>query len=71
MIASAKALVSAAGGRAILYTYGSDCTPMKLKVICTDRLDSGLKIMRKASQGAELLVEKAFLKTTSPLGEPQ
>ena len=65
----ARALVRGAGGRAILHTYGSDCTPLLTGVAYTTRM-GGRTVVRKGSEGAEFLVQRSFLKTTDASGDP-
>ena len=43
----ARALVRGAGGRAILHTHGSDCTPLLTGVSYTTRLQGGRAVVRK------------------------
>lgn len=64
----AKALVSEANGAPVLYCYGADATPVLTKCTLTAKLPSGKRIVRKAGRGAELLVERAFLKTSGGAG---
>ena len=66
----ARALVRGAGGRAILHTYGSDCTPLLTGVSYTTQLQGGRVVVRKGSEGAEFLVQRSFLKTTDASGDP-
>eukprot|EP00974_Lingulodinium_polyedra_P025122 2429429-Lingulodinium_polyedra.AAC.1 len=65
----AKALVAESDGRAVLFTYGSDCTPVKTRENYSATLESGKTILRKGSHGTELLVEWSFVETTTAGGE--
>ena len=66
----AKHLVTAAKGHALLYSYGSDGTPVLTKKTFVSHLSSGRSLVRKGGQGVEFLIEKAFLKSFSSVGEP-
>jgi hypothetical protein len=71
LIRKAKALVHSAEGRAVLYTYGSDATSAKCAVTYTAKVSPTKRVHRRGSQGVELLVERAFLKTATSSGEGQ
>ena len=70
LLRKAKSLVTAAEGRAILLTYGSDSTPLLSMATMTTNLHGHRTVVRKAGQAVEFLVERAFLKTTSATGDP-
>ena len=61
-------LVEQAKGRAILYSYGSDGTPL-LVWSTIKSTDGRSTVTRKARRGEELLIEVAFLKAVAPDGE--
>jgi len=65
----AKAMVKEAGDHAILYSYGSDGTPMLTRQTTTTRLASGRVVKRSAGSGTEFLVQMAFLKYYQDSGE--
>ena len=67
LLRKAKALVRNAEGRAVLFTYGSDATSAKCVVTYTAKVDAK-RVQRRGAHGVELLVERAFLKTTTPSG---
>ena len=66
----AKNVVREADGRAILYSYGSDSTPVLATSTVSLQLNENRRIVRKAGVGTELLIERAFVKTTSGSGSP-
>jgi hypothetical protein len=66
----AKNVVRAAEDRAILYSYGSDSTPVLATSTVSQQLNPTRRIVRKAGVGTELLIERAFVKTTSASGSP-
>lgn len=66
----ARALVAGSGGRAILYSYGSDGTPLLTRETISAKTSSHQRVTRKAGDGTEFLVERAFFLTSSPSGEP-
>ena len=66
----AKSVVREADGRAILYSYGSDSTPVLATNTVSLQLTETRRIVRKAGVGTELLIERAFVKTTSASGSP-
>eukprot|EP00972_Heterocapsa_arctica_P048171 7103313-Heterocapsa_arctica.AAC.1 len=65
LLRKAKSLVQSAEGRAVLYTYGSDATSAKVVVTYTAQLARDKRVQRRGAQGVELLVERAFLKTST------
>jgi hypothetical protein len=66
----AKNVVRNAEDRAILYSYGSDATPVLATNTVSQQLTENRRIVRKAGVGTELLIERAFVKTTSASGSP-
>ena len=68
LVAKAKAAITQAQGRAILFSYGSDGTPL-LTWHTVQAEHQGGKVKRKAKKSDELLVEVAFLRTTDSTGE--
>jgi hypothetical protein len=50
LLRRAKALVEAAGNRAILFTYGADGTPLLAMGTSTAKLPSGRSVVRKAGR---------------------
>jgi hypothetical protein len=65
----AKSVVAAASGRAVLYSYGSDGTPMLTRASFSSTL-GGQTVRRYAGKSVEFLVERGFVKTTDGVGEP-
>lgn len=65
-----KDLVNKANGRPVLFSYGSDGTPMLTRATVTSQNSSGQQVMRRAGRAAEFLLERAFLRTTSSEGRP-
>lgn len=63
-----KALARNAEGRAILWTYGADATPMLTQGLHLAKIGNRT-IVRKVGEANEFLAERAFVKTTTPLGE--
>ena len=68
LVAKAKTAITKAQGRAILFSYGSDGTPL-LTWHCVQAEHQGGKVKRKAKQSDELLVEVGFIRTTDSTGE--
>ena len=66
----ARDLVAKAQGRPLLYSYGSDGTPVLTKATISSALQSGRKISRRSGHSVEFLLERAFLRTTTPEGRP-
>ena len=65
----AKSMVASASGRAVLYSYGSDGTPMLTRASFSSTL-GGHTVRRYAGKSVEFLVERGFVKTTDGVGEP-
>ena len=71
MTNKAKALVKAAGGQPVLYTYGSDGTPLMTQMrVTAPKLTGNGRVVRRAGKAVEYLVQRAFLKSTTPSGDP-
>jgi hypothetical protein len=70
LLSKAKGIVRAAGDRAVLVTYGSDGTPALTFETTSCSITSQHSTVRKAGHSVEFLVERAFLRTTSPTGSP-
>ena len=69
LVRKAKAAVAAAEARAILWTYGSDGTPMLCQTTITTQVQGQRTAVRKAGQAVEVLIERAFIKTTNAAGD--
>ena len=69
--AKARSLVTRAAGKAILYSYGSDGTPLLAQSTSVTSLGDGSRRVRKAGHAAEFLMQKAFLTFRSHSGEKQ
>lgn len=69
LMRKARALVDAAQGRAILYTYASDGTPMLTKSTFSHSLGGQRRFVRKAGRATDFLVERATLVTTGADGQ--
>ena len=65
----AKAFVSDAARRPILYTYAADGTPMRLSATFRTHLADGTPVVRRGGFGHELLIQRGYLITKSDLGE--
>ena len=52
----------------VFFAYGSDCTPLLVKKRINVSGASGKVVRRRASEGVELLVERAFVFAKSPSG---
>jgi hypothetical protein len=65
----AKSVVAAASGRAVLFSYGSDGTPMLTRA-CFKSTLGGHTVRRYAGKSVEFLVERGFVKTSDGVGEP-
>ena len=66
----AKAVVVGAEGRAVLWTYGADSTPMLCTTTVTAKAPGAHSVVRKAGRAVGFLVQKAFVKTSSASGDP-
>ena len=66
----ARGIVKAARGRAVLLSCGSDGTPLLTWTMIKSKHESGA-VTRKAQKAEELLIEIAFIKTTTPTEEPR
>ena len=64
----AKQLVSSAGENPVLFSYGSDGTPMLTRATFTSKAPSGSTTVRRAGHAVEFLLERAFLKTVDGSG---
>ena len=69
--AKARSLVTRAAGKAILYSYGSDGTPLLAQSTSVTSLGDGSRRVRKAGHAVEFLMQKAFLTFRSHSGEKQ
>ena len=67
--AKARSLVTRAAGKAILYPYGSDGTPLLARSTTVTSLGDGSRRVRKAGHAVEFLMQKAFLTFRSHSGE--
>ena len=67
--AQARHVVEQAEGRPVLYSYGSDRTPMLTTSTVSSPSPIAGKIVRKAGRGLEYLLETAFVVTTNGNGE--
>ena len=67
----AKDLVHRAGQNPILYSYGSDGTPMLNRQTFSHPGPDGGKVLRTAGRAVEFNLERAFVKTVSPAGEAE
>ena len=65
----AKDMVKESGDRAILFSYGSDGTPVLTQLTIVRQLSEHQNFSRRAGDGTELLVERAFVKFTDALGK--
>ena len=64
----ARALVREANGRPVLYSYGSDGTPLLTKESVAAKPCRKTILYRRARQSGEYLVERGFLLTHNPDG---
>ena len=67
--AKARSLVAKAAGKAVLYSYSSDGTPLLAQSTTVASLDDGRRRVRKAGHAVEFLMEKAFLTTKTHTGQ--
>lgn len=65
----AKDFIVKAEGKPLLYSYGSDGTPLLTRSSMVARLPSARLIVRNAGRGVEFLLERAFLCRASPVGD--
>ena len=70
LMQKAKALVTNAANRPLLYSYGSDSTPMMTTKTIASNLDGHKPVVRRAGSGVDFLIEKAYLQTTTTAGQP-
>ena len=68
-VLKARHVVEQAEGRPVLYSYGSDSTPMLTTSTVSSPSPIAGKIVRKAGRGLEYLLERAFVVTTNGSGE--
>ena len=64
LLQKAKAVVWQAGDRAVLYTYGSDGTPLLTVSTYSATLPGRRRILRKGKEACEFLIEQGYIKTT-------
>ena len=69
MLLRAKKFVADCDGRAVLFSYGSDGTPLLTRANFTHVLD-GKRVVRNAGKAEEFLIERAFLRSTDESGAP-
>eukprot|EP00969_Alexandrium_andersonii_P136557 6041182-Alexandrium_andersonii.AAC.1 len=62
LLSRAKAFVRSASGRAVLYTYASDGTPMLSKSYHVQKVTESKKVRRVGGSLHELLVQRSFFK---------
>jgi len=63
-------LVKNAGGRPILFSYGSDGTPLLTRATLTQSVGTQ-RVVRSGGKAEEVLVERGFVKAFSPCGDPR
>jgi hypothetical protein len=61
LMQKAKSLVSGAGNRPLLYSYGSDSTPVLTQKTLVSHLPGHKSIARRAGHGVDFLVEKGYI----------
>lgn len=64
-----RELVQGASRRSVLFSYGSDGTPLLTRAVFSKSQD-GNRVVRTAFQSSEFLVERGFLKTVTAQGTP-
>ena len=64
-------LVSEAGVCPVLFSYQADATPSQPKHTVGSNVEGHRRLQRRGRAGMELLVQKAFLATSTVLGEPK
>ena len=69
MLLRAKKFVADCDGRAVLFSYGSDGTPLLTRANFSHVLD-GKRVARNAGKAEALLTERAFLRSTDGTGAP-
>lgn len=67
----AKRLVMESEGRPVLYSYGSDGTPMLTKFTSSAKTASSRTVVRKAGRVVEFLLQRGFVRTNNAAGAPQ
>ena len=65
----AKHFVAKCENRAILFSYGSDSTPLLTRASFSHVLD-GKRVVRNAGKAEEFLIERGFLRSTDSNGQP-
>ena len=64
-VEKAKDLVKRAGDMPVLYSYGSDGTPILTRSVATGKWLDGSTTVRRQGRAVEFNLERAFLKTVS------
>jgi hypothetical protein len=67
---SARAFIRKADDRPVLFSYGSDGTPLVARRIHVQQVSQETTVRRSGGQGVEFLVENAFLRSFDSLGCP-
>ena len=67
---TAEDLVRTSDGKAVLYEYFGDGTPMRIKVFFNASSDGHHRVRRVGSSGVEFYCRAAFLRTTGLDGKP-
>ena len=67
---TAEDLVRTSDGKAVLYEYFGDGTPMRIKVFFNASSDGHHRVRRVGSSGVEFYCQAAFLRTTGLDGKP-
>lgn len=69
LLRKARALLTGAAGRPVLFSYSSDGTPMKVAVrVSSQGLVSNSTLHRKGKTGVEFLLQRGWYKTIGPEG---
>jgi hypothetical protein len=64
----AQAAIAQARGRAILFTYASDGTPLLTQKTVTAKTEAGQTVVRRGGHGVDFLMQRAFLRTSDDKG---